>query len=477
MSNSLGTDAGIVNSARAAKAGPGPAVLATGLDSAILRLCQRLEDEGIPHCVVDGMRARSGPTLPSEILADRSRSVDVERITADLAFKRLRGRGRRDDGAAPDYLYFDATSGRLQRVRVRFELPLSLDPGERRRLPWEQALFASRRRDAATGCLHADLDLTILLHSVWAAAGRDPLAPPSTAGDPARLEAWTGQLLGAAAAARLPDLRAAVRCGLRAFHTRGPLAQLASRWLAALTRPARRSGDLVPAAGGLSIAFVGSDGSGKSTVTRELRLWLASALCTQQVYLGSGQGPSSLLRWPLLLGHRLFSRRKPASTAAGAGSSPAPRRGLRRLLRPVWALALAREKRLKLRCVWRARQQGVVVICDRYPQDEIMGFNDGPLLSAWSEHGSRWQRTLARWERRPYEWARLHPPDLVVKLRVSPRVALARKPDMDVAEVTRRVAAVAALRFGRSVRTLVVDADAPIEQVLREVKAGVWREL
>ena len=50
-------------------------------------------------------------------------------------------------------------------------------------------------------------------------------------------------------------------------------------------------------------------------------------------------------------------------------------------MRVVWALALAVEKRSKMRRARRARNRGMLVLCDRYPQTKILGFNDGPLLA------------------------------------------------------------------------------------------------
>jgi hypothetical protein len=263
-------------------------------------------------------------------------------------------------------------------------------------------------------------------------------------------------------------------------HARGVLARL---------RDGRRP---VPATGGLCVAFVGSDGAGKSTVVQAVTSWLSAHLRVARVYLGSGQGSSSLLRWPLLVAHRLSASRltgRRGAAGAGADASGADesgadesgavpaRRGLRERFRPLWALVLALEKRGKLRAVFRARQRGAIVLCDRWPQNEILGFNDGPLLGAWQQSPSRWRRALARWERVPYRWAEMHPPDLVVKLVASEAVALRRKPDMSRAEVARRIAAVRALRFGRPARTLVVDADAPLADVLQIVESAIWEEL
>ena len=62
--------------------------------------------------------------------------------------------------------------------------------------------------------------------------------------------------------------------------------------------------------------------------------------------------------------------------------------GLKRkvsLARAIWAVVLAWEKRAKLRRAVRARNRGMIVICDRFPQTQVMGYNDGPLLAPWRE--------------------------------------------------------------------------------------------
>src|SRR5207245_5117378 len=51
--------------------------------------------------------------------------------------------------------------------------------------------------------------------------------------------------------------------------------------------------------GGAVIAFVGADGSGKSTLVRELAAWLSPKVDVVHLYFGSGDGPASLPRQPL----------------------------------------------------------------------------------------------------------------------------------------------------------------------------------
>jgi thymidylate kinase len=145
--------------------------------------------------------------------------------------------------------------------------------------------------------------------------------------------------------------------------------------------------------------------------------------------------------------------------------------------RALWALVLAREKAGRLRTAERARQRGLVVVCDRYPQSQVLGFNDGPLLSPWLESPVRWKSRLARYEFGVYQSASRLAPDLAVKLDIRPELAVQRKPDMALAECARRRAAVATLDWGPRCRHVVIDAEQPLEQVLLEVKRAIWAEL
>jgi hypothetical protein len=169
---------------------------------------------------------------------------------------------------------------------------------------------------------------------------------------------------------------------------------------------------------------LGCDGSGKSTHAKTIAQWLSWKVDVVPIYLGSGDGHNSLLRWPLKLASNLL-RKTVAGSASRIGTTRLRDPGLKQyqhlmtVSRAIWALALAYEKRIKLRKATRARNRGMIVICDRFPQDQVMGFNDGPLLSHWLNHRSGLLRALARWERIPYRSARLYPPDLVIKLHVT----------------------------------------------------------
>jgi hypothetical protein len=143
----------------------------------------------------------------------------------------------------------------------------------------------------------------------------------------------------------------------------------------------------------------------------------------------------------------------------------------------LWAWSVVSEKRDRLRAAQRARNLGWIVIGDRYPQAQIMGLGDGPLLSTWANHPWRLFRTAARRELEAYRAMEAVAPDLVVKLHVSPEVSAGRKQDMPPESLARRADTVRAVGFEASTRVVEVDADQPLEEVLLRVRRAVWEML
>jgi hypothetical protein len=142
------------------------------------------------------------------------------------------------------------------------------------------------------------------------------------------------------------------------------------------------------------------------------------------------------------------------------------------LLMMMWAAVVACEKRHKLLAARRGAARGLVIITDRYPQNEINGFNDGPLLTRLTEV-PQWLRRL---EMATYALVQRLPPDLVVKLDVLAETAARREPDMDPAIIRERVMDLQRLTFAGA-RIVRIDAEQPLFHVIRTVKREIWRLL
>jgi thymidylate kinase len=167
----------------------------------------------------------------------------------------------------------------------------------------------------------------------------------------------------------------------------------------------------------------------------------------------------------------LLLKAKPKGSSHGNVSNAAPG-PLYSALLMVWATVVAWEKRSKLLAAHRGARRGLVVITDRYPQNQICSFNDGPLLTrlAWAP---AW---LRRREAHVYALAERLPPDLVIKLIVTPETATRREPAMHVEVVRERIAVVPQLRFSGA-RVISVDAEQPLADVIAAVKREIWRSL
>jgi thymidylate kinase len=207
------------------------------------------------------------------------------------------------------------------------------------------------------------------------------------------------------------------------------------------------------------IAIVGCDGSGKSTLSTDMRNVLGEHRDAEVCYLGLGSGElgNRISRWPLIgpTIERALTR-KAKQTRSKDKTIP----GLFTAL-VVFGFSLLRLRRF--RHVLALRRRGVTVITDRYPQTEVVGFYDGPGLSA-ARAGSPLVAWLAARERRMYEWMASYRPDIVLRLNVDAETAFRRKPDHKPALLAEKVRVTPLLRF-HGAPIVDLDATAAYDQV------------
>jgi thymidylate kinase len=210
---------------------------------------------------------------------------------------------------------------------------------------------------------------------------------------------------------------------------------------------------------GKLVAFVGCDGSGKSTLTDQLSRDLGRALPIRTCYLGLGSGAlgEQIKRAPLI-GTALEKRlaRKAAQSRTAGTKIP----GLPTAI-VIYFFSLLRLRRFKR--MLRFRQDGYTVLTDRYPQTECPGFYDGPGLAA-GVAGSWVVAWLVKRERRIYTWMAAFHPDVIVRLNVDAETALARKPEHRPDLIRRKVAVTPQLRFAGA-KIVDLDATQPLAKV------------
>lgn len=504
------------------------AAAATPALRTVTDLFQRLHAEGIRYCHWKSnqhLRATLAGTTDIDVLVDRPATQSLARVLAGTPFKRFTTVGWRNYPAIESYLGLDPDSGKLLHLHLHYQLTL----GERflkgYRLPWEELVLATRQWDEPSGIYVADphIELVLLtvrlalkLHfrdQVLATLGRRYVSRGAlrefrwllTRVERARLRELASSLVGARATVQLlammdkgmPSVRGliafrrAVRPRLGTYRTYGPLTawgrRWAREWTGRLVALERRLGFLVPTRrvvpqGGLLVAFVGADGSGKSTVTAAITRWLNADLDTVRVYFGNGKGaislPRRLLEFVAALARRAAQRRRGSPAGDPSGPAPAGRGAGKSRVRDwgdlLWILALSRERRQRFDQARHARNRGLVVICDRFPQSQLPGLNDGPWLGHWLRHPSPLRRMAARRELAAIRLAEQCPPDLVVKLHVPIDTAQARRPAIAATQLVQKAEQIAALSYPGAPRVVDIDASQPLERVLLDVKRALW---
>lgn len=209
-------------------------------------------------------------------------------------------------------------------------------------------------------------------------------------------------------------------------------------------------------------AVVGCDGTGKSTLTRDLLDSLRSQGPAERHYLGlvSGEMGDKIKDLPFI-GVRLENNLHNKANRALDMEKKLPGVGTALIM---YVMSLWRAS-LMLRVIWHSRRN-VNVITDRYPQAEIPGFHyDGPGLTV--NRTRNWLVSkLATGEQRMYEWMAKHQPSLVIRLIISAEVAHSRKPDHGLAELRDKILVMDRLRFNGA-RVIDIDATMPYPQVLK----------
>lgn len=497
----------------------------------VSRLLDMLHNRGIRYCHWKS-NAHLNDSVSGhadlDILVDYRQASEVQAILAFAGYRRISNVFSTRYPAIEDFIALDADAGRLSHCHVHYRLVLGERLLKGYRVPWEELVLSTRQWRPDVGIFVAEPAIEMILLILRGALKlrtRDHLLRLVGARyadgamkhefewlrariDPARCIELCKRELGEEAAhvveeilalgltpRRLTRFRRAARATLSRFRIFGPFHSRLVRWLREMAwteatistrylHLARLRHRVLPT-GGVRVAFVGADGSGKSSLCRDVEMVFSKKLDVVRIYFGSGDGPASWFRWPLRLLLNVVRRLRGGGLRTrsnedtnGGGQARALLAGKCLVLaKAFWALVLSLEKRQKLRAAWMASNRGALVIADRYPQAQVVGFNDGPLLHRWMNHPNPLLRSLARWEAAPYEWAEACPPDLVFRLNVSAEAALKRKSSTSWDEVQRRIAAVRSITFRPPAITIEIDADLPYDQVRRVVLKEIWEHL
>ena len=231
---------------------------------------------------------------------------------------------------------------------------------------------------------------------------------------------------------------------------------------------------------GLIVAFVGVDGAGKSTVTKDIYKWLNKKIECKRFYMGSGDG-----RIPLsmrLMNH--FKQRKQSCGKVGEKAVQIqvvsffrqPVKCVRRMLKMKAFYDVQKSNCKKIETMQKYRLNGGISLLDRYPQIEYAGMNDGPKIVEYRDSFAekKWIDRMIKKESEKLDIVRWVKPDVIFRLNISAETSMTRKPEQKNIETFRRkIEELNKITF-QGATIVDVDAEQPYEVELLEIKRILW---
>lgn len=452
-----------------------------------------------------------------DLLVERSKADEFSALLARHGFKPLDAAPGKDYPGVENHLGYDEDTGRLVHLHVHYDLVLGQQHVKDYRLPIEGAVLESVVSAHGVPIPAARLELIILaVRAVLKYRLRDALKDvlgirsPGIPGHIRREAQWllertslpeveetlrelgpmvpaglVLEIIGLLTAPRVrgPRLliaRERMRQALRPMQ-RLPRWRATIRYLTALWRRQARSAGVTAKRrmtlrnGGASIAFVGSDGAGKTTVVSAVEDWLSWRLDCGSYYMGIPEPTGA--RWVLKRASRVTraAHRRVTAASGSTGAMAATTRALSQATLGIRRVVEAGSRVRRARRAQRRIDRGGVALFDRYPLPSVAVFGramDGARLEEelekpWSPLATR----LMTWERARYD--RIPPPRHIVALNVTAAESLRRKPDHDADSIVAKTAAIRTSAADGS-DMAVVDADRDIDHVLADVKARIW---
>jgi thymidylate kinase len=483
-----------------------------------VRYCHWKSTTGLP-------RALAGRT-DLDLLVDVDQAGLFADVVSGCGFKRFLSHPSRRYPSVEDWLGFDAEGGRLVHLHVYHRLIVGEEYVKNHDLPLVDTFLDSTEIRHGIRVPAPALELTVLILRALLKyrdtdAAKDFLRLGRRGGVPPEIRAEVEdlarrvspeELLSVAArhlaaippkvltgfletlardrrdARRLLQLRSLARGGLRQYE-RLPRSKARATYLAArasrlpgvrqvLGRLSRRElRRKSPEKGGLTVALVGADGSGKTTLVEAIREWLSWRVNLSMAYLGTSRPsrPTAVAQSASRLARAVAGR------AGSTGSGGGPLAGTANLVTAVRYLMEARDRSARVREGRALAGNGVVVVFDRYPLSFVRQdgrFVDGPRIAQLGPGADRGLLGALR-RREEAIYRRIPEPDVAFLLNLPADVAVARKSAERPEAIERKATAIqrAATTVAGRDDVVVVDATRPLETVIRNVQSEIWRRL
>ncbi len=463
----------------------------------VSQVFQRLNDEGIRYChwksnahLADSFASKTD----FDLLVDPRDATRLRDCLDRWGVRRRLGTPDKVHQGMEDYVGFDWVTGNLFHLHVHFQLIFGRKHEKNYRLPIEQEILATAVDDDVYPIrkIQPELELMVLILRAlvksrlgirsWVRPLRGvPTFPANTINEFEYLSCQIRKEVFAAHVKRhfsdvsdvfsrmaREDVNRLASSELRQFQRRikralTPYRLMPDAELAKLRRAKRRaahdSRTWVGEGSGRCIAFVGADGSGKSTTVADIRRWLGWKLSVRTGYMGIPKSDRRLAVLQFLI--RLAAKARCAT--------------LKNALSDCRWVHIARHRYQTFKRGRELSQQNHVVLFDRYPFAHFRSMEqpmDGPRISL--------RRLVSRFERTFYD--RIDKPDTTFVLQVTAEESIRRQQQAgrgacDENTIVQKVNAVNRLVQAKDKSFVLIDTHQGREAVLLNIKRKIWEIL
>ncbi|WP_186756782.1 nucleoside/nucleotide kinase family protein [Echinicola salinicaeni] len=444
--------------------------------------------------ILEGLEGQSD----IEILVDPKHKQAFETVMKKLNFKKARSPKWNTYPQVEDWIGFDKETGNLLHLHTHYTIVTGVKYVKHLYLPWLEEYFSQLKTDEKSGwpIPKPELESIVLMIRIWAKMPLKKRIKKSPEVQEKRVEELIGLLKQCEdenLLATCDQLKLKIPEGfidsiqkIKLEHNKKAIIQLSKffydqvkkhyrkSWISSLVRsyyytyylkvtsfffpffsPMSYKKKLVT--GGKIMALIGSDGAGKSTLSKDIVNWLTFKLDTHYFYLGKYPFIQSYNKVLFSISNLIHSKSKVSKK-------------LRKLLGDYYYLILPKKKINMLQLAKKISQDGSLIICDRFPQNNVWGMHDGPHLQngAQSKHAAKEWALFKKIEKME--------PDMIFKLRVSPEIAAQRKSTHDTTSIKQKCENLDNISF-MNAKVIEVDACMPYDKVLLKIKNEIWNNL
>jgi hypothetical protein len=451
-----------------------------------------------------------------DVLVDRDQAQLVSEALRELGFKQFVSPLWRNYPGIHDWLGFDSESGRIIHLHLHYQILTGARFVKQYRLDIEELVLESRREDPGTGIPVPDVNIELILFAVreclrrtrtenvlkWVWGKKKNLITEEeyqylrTRANLAAVQHYAEKIFfenATKVTEALMDEKSSyivfhalrrIIFGRFAWTRRYSLfREIFLHWGGYLSQGLRKlslpglhfSQGKSHISLGLTVAIVGCDGSGKTTLERLLSAWLRRHIATESYYLGSGDGP---LPCSLNLVKKIWRTLRPlagksAKQYSSGDKAIAGRPFYYFIGKAIFILRLCFNRLKSIQAANKLRNIGGIGLMVRFPQLQFPGINDGPRLQ---DLPTRLGKYLTRSERTMLQQVTRIGIDLLIYLDVPLETAISRRPEMAPSYLAEKLAKMQQVVWATR-RMIVIDGSKPLDQVQAEACRAIWEAL